>query len=150
MHYRKAVKTDLPQVMAMIANDKLGSLREDFRDPLPPAYYRAFDIINENPFQELTVVENEQGEIVGTMHLTFLQYLTYTGGLRMQIEAVRIKDFERGKGLGQQMMEWAIDRAKSKGCHMIQLTSDKARPDALRFYEKLGFKNSHEGFKMHL
>jgi N-acetylglutamate synthase-like GNAT family acetyltransferase len=150
MKFRKATKNDVPFIMALIANDKLGSLRENYKDPLPPEYYKAFDIINSNPAQELIVLENEQSEIIGTMHLTFLQYLTYRGGLRMQIEAVRIREDQRGKGRGEQLIQWAIARAKEKGVHMIQLTSDKSRPEAIAFYEKLGFKTSHEGLKMHL
>ena len=148
MKFRRATRDDVYAIVSLIANDQLGRLREDFRDPLPEKYYQAFDNIAKNPHQYLIVVEDEAGEIVGTMHLTFLQYLTYQGGLRAQIEAVRIREDQRGKGLGEKMFRWAIETSKEKGAHLLQLTTDKQRPDALRFYEKLGFKASHEGMKL--
>jgi GNAT superfamily N-acetyltransferase len=94
-------------------------------------------------------VTNDHKEIVGTLQLTFIPYLTYRGGIRAQIEAVRVREDMRGKGLGEQLFRWAIDRARERGVHLVQLTTDKRRPDALRFYEKLGFKASHEGMKLH-
>ena len=94
------------------------------------------------------VVEKQQ-EVIGTMQLSFIQYLTYQGGVRAQIEAVRIRKDQRGTGLGTQMFEWAINRAKERGAHVLQLTSDKQRPDAIRFYESLGFVATHAGMKLH-
>lgn len=132
----------------MLAADKLGALRERFEEPLPDAYYQAFKIIDEDPKHELMVVEME-GEVIGTLQLSFLPYLTYQGGWRAQIEAVRIRADKRGLGLGKQFFAWAIERAKARGAHVLQLTSDKKRPAALRFYESLGFRASHEGFKLH-
>ncbi len=149
MKFRKAKKEDVFFIVKMIAQDMLGKKREDFNDPLPEKYYLAFEQINNDPNQELTVVENEDGEIVGTLQLSFIQYLTYQGGIRAQIEAVRVREDQRGKGMGEKMFLWAINRAKERGAHLIQLTTDKKRPDALRFYEKLGFKASHEGMKLH-
>ena len=149
MTFRKATREDLPAIVAMLADDILGSKREQFEDPLPEFYYKAFDHLSKNDDQELTVVENESREIIGTLHLTFLTYLTYRGGTRAQIEAVRIRSDQRGKGLGEKMFRWAINRAKGRGCHLVQLTTDKARPDTLRFYERLGFKASHVGMKLH-
>lgn len=148
--FRKAKKEDVPYIIELLANDKLGQLREDFQDPLPQKYYDAFDRINSDSNQELTVVENESKEIIGTLQLSFIQYLTYQGGVRAQIEAVRIRDNERGKGIGEKLFLWAINRAKERGAHVLQLTTDKQRPNALKFYEKLGFKASHEGMKLHL
>ena len=110
----------------------------------------AFDKISADPNQELVVLEGEDGQLAGTLQLSFLQYLTYQGGVRAQIEQVRIHESQRGKGLGQLLFEWAIQRAKDKKAHVVQLTTDKRRPDALRFYENLGFKASHEGMKLHL
>ena len=133
----------------MLADDPLGQKREAFANPLPQKYYTAFENINKDQNQELMVVENEAKEIIGTLQLTFIPYLTYQGGIRAQIEAVRIHKAYRGKGLGKQFFEWAINRAKEKGAHVLQLTSDKKRPDAIRFYEKLGFRASHEGMKLH-
>ena len=133
----------------MLANDKLGKLREDFTEPLSEKYLNAFDKIDQDPNQNLIVVENDQEEVIGTLQLTFIQYLTYQGGIRAQIEAVRVREDQRGRGLGERIFQWAIEKSKAEGAHLLQLTSDKKRPDALRFYEKLGFKASHEGFKMH-
>jgi GNAT superfamily N-acetyltransferase len=150
MKFRKATRSDTPSIVQLIANDKLGQIREKYADPLPQKYYDAFDKISIDPNQELIVVENDQHEIIGTLHLTFIQYLTYQGGIRAQIEAVRIREDLRGDGIGQRMFEWAIQRAKERNAHLLQLTTDKQRPEAFRFYEKLGFKASHEGMKMHL
>lgn len=147
--FRKAKKSDVFSIVKMLADDPLGSKREDFSDSLPEKYYRAFAQIVQDTNQELMVVENREQQIIGTLQLTFIPYLTYQGGVRAQIEAVRIKKEFRGKGLGEQFFQWAINRAKEKGVHVLQLTSDKKRPDAIRFYEKLGFKATHEGMKLH-
>lgn len=149
MRYRKAILADLESIIEMLSDDKLGKKRENFKSPLPAEYVDAFGLIVADQNQELIVVESEEGEVIGTLQLSFIQYLTYQGGIRAQIEAVRIKKDFRGEGLGQQMFEWAINRARTRGAHLLQLTSDKKRPDALKFYEKLGFIASHEGFKLH-
>lgn len=133
----------------MLSDDKLGKLREDFQEPLPPKYYQAFEKINQDKNQELMVIENEQNDIIGTLQLSFIQYLTYQGGIRAQIEAVRIRKDQRGKGLGEQLFKWAINRSKERGAHLLQLTTDKKRPEAINFYKKLGFTDSHEGMKLH-
>ena len=127
----------------------MGKLRENFTNPLPEIYYFAFEKITNDNNQELIVLENKNGEIIGTLQLSFLQYLTYQGGIRAQIEAVRIREDQRGKGIGEKMFNWAIQRAKERKAHLIQLTTDKKRKNALKFYEKLGFKASHEGMKLH-
>lgn len=150
MVFRKATIEDVPLIIKMIVNDKLGQTRENYQVPLPREYYAAFEKISVDPNIELVVVEDENQEVIGTLHITFLQFLTYRGGLRAQIEAVRVRDDHRGKGIGKKMFEWAIERAKHRGAHMVQLTSDKQRPEAIEFYKKLGFNNSHEGFKLHL
>jgi len=149
MKFRKAEEKDISSIIKLIAQDKLGKERENYQIPLPAAYIQAFKQIDIDPNQELIVIENESLEIVGTLQLSFLQYLTYQGGIRAQIEAVRIRKDMRGHGLGKQMFQWAIERAKEKNAHLIQLTTDKRRPDAIGFYEKLGFNKSHEGMKMH-
>lgn len=150
MTIRKAQTRDVPELVKLLANDPLGIVREKYADPLPQAYYQAFDVINANPNEELIVVENTAGEIIGTLQLTFLQHLTYQGRIRAQIEAVRIREDSRNGGIGKQMIEWTIQRAKEKHAHVIQLTTNKKRPDALRFYERLGFEATHEGMKLHL
>ena len=149
MIFRRALREDVPQIVAMLADDPLGKEREDFREPLPNKYYLAFASIDSDPNQELIVAEDEAFEIVGTLQLSFVQYLTYQGGIRAQIEGVRIREDLRGQGVGQQLFDWAVNRAKERGAHVLQLTTDKTRPDALRFYEKLGFVASHEGMKIH-
>lgn len=150
MVIRPSTREDVAAIVEMIANDKLGKLREDYQIPLPKKYYDAFDNITTDPNQELVVMEQKSGQVIGTLQLSFIQYLTYQGGIRAQIEAVRIHEDFRSKGIGQQLFEWAIERAKEKGAHVVQLTTDKKRPEALNFYEKLGFKASHEGMKLHL
>lgn len=149
MTYRQATKKDVPFIIQLIADDKLGKQRENYLEPLPESYLKAFENINTNPNQELIVVENDNTEIIGTLQLTFIQYLTYQGGIRAQIEAVRIHRDFRGKGLGKQLFTWAINRAKQRHAHVLQLTTDKKRPKALGFYKSLGFIDSHEGMKLH-
>lgn len=150
MKFRKAKKGDLPQIVEMIANDTLGAKREKFLNPLPKEYFKAFRKIKNDKNQELIVIADENAVIIGTMQLTFIQYLTYKGGLRVQIEAVRIRQDKRSSGIGEKMIKWAIQRAKEKKAHLIQLTTDKNRPDAIKFYLKLDFVSSHEGMKYHL
>jgi GNAT superfamily N-acetyltransferase len=149
MNFRKAKEADVPVIVSMIADDELGKTREDYSIPLPECYVMAFENISKDVNQELIVVENEKLEIIGTFQLTFIQYLTYQGGIRAQIEGVRVHKKHRGVGLGKAIFEWAIQRAKKRNAHLLQLTTDKKRPDAIRFYESLGFKASHEGMKMH-
>jgi GNAT superfamily N-acetyltransferase len=147
--YRLAVESDLPAIVEMLADDELGAAREDFQTPLPQSYLAAFRKIVNDENQELTVVELD-GQIGATFHLSFIQYLTYRGGIRAQIEAVRVKSGMRGTGIGKEVFQYAIQRAKDKGAHLVQLTTDQKRPDALRFYQQLGFVNSHNGMKLHL
>ncbi|MFD1000729.1 GNAT family N-acetyltransferase [Ohtaekwangia kribbensis] len=150
LRFRKAVRDDVSFIVQLLANDKLGAKREDYHNPLPEVYYTAFDKIDADANQQLIVVENDAAEIIGTLQLSFLQYLTYRGGIRVQIEAVRVREDMRGAGIGQQIFEWAIEHARKAGAHMVQLTTDKERPEAIQFYQKLGFKPSHEGMKLHL
>ena len=146
--YRNAVESDLPALIHMLADDNLGRNREDSSKTLNPKYIDAFKGINSDPNNELIVACNN-ANIVGMLQLTFIPYLTYIGSWRCLVEGVRIHSGYRGHGLGKRLFEWAISRAQERNCHLIQLTSDKTRPDALRFYESLGFVASHEGFKLH-
>ena len=148
MSIRPARVEDLPAVVALLADDPLGKLREDYRDPLPESYLAAFRVIDADPHQRLVVLE-EAGEIIGTLQLTFIPYLTYRGGVRAQVEAVRVRKDYRSRGVGERLFRWAVQTAEAEGAHLIQLTTDKQRPDALRFYEKLGFRATHEGMKLH-
>ena len=146
---RKATIEDIPFIVEMLANDKLGSTRESYQDTLSENYSTAFQNISEDSNQELIVVEDFDKSIIGTLQLSFIQYLTYQGGIRAQVEAVRVREDKRGNGLGEKLFKWAIHRASEKGAHLLQLTTDKRRPEAINFYEKLGFSSSHEGMKLH-
>jgi ribosomal protein S18 acetylase RimI-like enzyme len=140
---------DLPMIVAMLADDTIGHGREDGRMPLDKRYEDAFAAIENDRNQYLAVVEQET-RIVGCLQLTFIPGLTRLGMWRGQIEGVRIASDHRGEGLGEQMVQWAIETCRTHGCGLVQLTSDKQRPDAIRFYEKLGFVASHEGMKLAL
>jgi GNAT superfamily N-acetyltransferase len=148
LQYRSATRADLEEIIAMLLDDTLGAGRESLHLPLSPAYEAALQAITADKNQELTVVELN-GEIVATFQLTFIPYLTYQGGLRAQIEAVRVKAGYRGQGLGTAVFQYAMERAKARGAHLLQLTTDKKRAEAKRFYEALGFVASHEGMKLH-
>lgn len=145
----EALPDQLPEIVAMLADDVLGSTREKYTLPLPHSYVAAFEAISKDPNQELWVLTIDE-KVTGTLQLTMIPYLTYQGSSRALIEAVRVhKDF-RGQGLGKVLIEWAIERARIRGAKMVQLTSNSARTDALRFYESLGFDPSHTGFKLFL
>lgn len=145
--FRPARAGDMPAIVRLLADDPLGAGREDLREPLPEAYARAFAEIEADPNNEVVVAEHD-GRIVGTLQLTFIPGLSHTGGRRCQIEAVRVDGSMRGAGLGRRMIEHAIGRARERGCRLVQLTTDKTRTDARRFYEGLGFTASHEGMKL--
>jgi GNAT superfamily N-acetyltransferase len=144
---RRAVAEDVPAIVAMLADDPLGSTRETGTDLAP--YKEAFAAIDADP-SELLVVLTAGDEVVGTMQLSFLPGLSRGGATRAQIEAVRVRQDHRGERLGEQMIDWAIGEARRRGCSLVQLTSDRSRGDALRFYAKLGFVASHEGLKLDL
>jgi GNAT superfamily N-acetyltransferase len=130
MTFRNATESDVIKIVEMIADDKLGKTRENFKSPLPTEYLIAFENINADQNQELIVVENENSEIVGTLQLSFIQYLTYLGGIRAQIEAVRIRKDKRGLGIGKKMFKWAISRAKERNAHLIQPTKKDQKPSS--------------------
>ena len=149
LNFREACEGDVPALVQMLADDVLGARREDISVPLNKAYLEAFRSIDVDSNNELIVVESS-GDLAGMLQLTFIPYLTHTGSWRCLIEGVRISDSYRGMGLGTECLNWAIRRAKERKCSMVQLTSDKQRPDAIRFYEALGFKATHKGFKLKL
>ena len=149
MIIRLARRDEVPQIVALLAEDPLGAAREDLSEPLPRAYYEAFDTMAASPENEM-LVEEVDGKIVGCLQLTFIPGLSRLGGLRGQIESVRVSATLRGGGYGRQMFEWTIARCREKGCKTVQLTTDKSRSDAHRFYESLGFVASHEGLKLTL
>lgn len=149
MQLREATRQDVPSIVALLAQDQLGHHRETTSDPLPDDYWEAFDAIDDDP-NNLLIVAEDQGVTVGTLQLTFIPYLTFRGSRRAQIEAVRVASNRRGQDVGRQLMQWAIDEARSRDCHLVQLTTNKARKDAHRFYESLGFEPSHEGMKLYI
>lgn len=147
--FRRAREVDLPAIVAMLADDELGKLREDTGLPLAQGYLAAFETIDSDPNQYLAVA-TEGDAIVGTLQLTFIAGLSRKGALRGQIEAVRVAASHRSKGVGQKMFEWAIDECRARGCILVQLTTDRDRLDAHRFYDRLGFEASHLGYKLKL
>ena len=144
---REAKRADLPAILAMLAEDTIPADRET--DPADPRYAQAFDTIAADPNQSLVAAELD-GRVVGTLQLTFIPGLSFRGAWRGQIEAVRIADGLRGQGLGAALIDWAVDRCRQRGCFMVQLTSSNERTDAHRFYKKLGWSQSHTGFKLKL
>jgi GNAT superfamily N-acetyltransferase len=149
LQFRKASRQDVPAIVRLLADDPLGAKRERPETPLPQSYLHAFEAIDADPNNELVVACLDE-QVVGVLQLTFIPYLTYQGGWRALIESVRVDGELRSKGIGKTLFEWAIARARERSCHLVQLTTDKARPDAKRFYESLGFVASHEGMKLHL
>ena len=147
--FRIATRADLPSIVRLLADDALGSQRERYEDPLPEAYYSAYEEITKDPLHELIVAELD-GEVIGTLHLMFLPSISFQGGLRAQIESVRIDTKYQSRGIGSEMMKWAVERARTRGAHIVQLTTHKSREDAHRFYERLGFKGTHLGMKLSL
>ena len=149
IRFRLATGTDLPDIVRMLAEDALGSQRERYEDPLPESYYSAFAQIENDPNHELIVAE-QSGEVIGTLHLIFLPSISFQGGLRAQIESVRVDRRLQNQGIGSAMMDWSVQRARQRGAHVVQLTTHQTRVDAHRFYERLGFKGSHLGMKLSL
>ncbi|MGE7183901.1 N-acetyltransferase family protein [Peribacillus sp. NPDC006672] len=147
--FRNANIKDLSEIVQMLADDVLGRERERYENPLPESYRKAFESIDSDENNELIVACLGE-EIVGVQQITFTPYITYQGGWRATIEGVRTASSERGKGIGSKLILYAIERAKERGCHIIQLTTDKKREETLHFYERLGFKATHEGMKMKL
>ncbi|MEU8391665.1 GNAT family N-acetyltransferase [Micromonospora sp. NPDC048842] len=145
--FRVAVRADLPAVIALLADDVLGKAR-DFTE-VDEAYERAFADITADPRNALIVAE-QGGDLVGCLQITYIPGLGRHGAERSLIESVRVRSDRRGQGLGRQLMIWAIDQARERGCALVQLTTDKTRADAARFYLGLGFVASHEGMKLAL
>jgi len=144
---RRARESDLPAVVRMLADDRLGATREDEGDLTP--YRRGLAAIDADPHQ-LLVVLDDGGEVVGTLQLTFIPGISHGGAWRAQVEGVRVASDRRGSGLGGRLMEWVAQESRRRGCAVVQLTTNKSRTDAHRFYERLGFVRSHEGYKLSL
>ena len=149
LRYRRATAKDVPIIVALLADDILGGAREIGGGGLSSRYYDAFAEVDADPNQYLCVVEDGQ-QVIGTLQLTFIPGLARGGMKRGQIEAVRIASERRSEKLGEAMFAWAIGECRSRGCSLVQLTTDKARPDAHRFYDRLGFEPTHIGYKLPL
>ncbi len=156
MEIRPATLGDLAGIVRLLADDPLGAQRERVENPLPPAYTEAFDAIaRQHGNQVLVLVAVEAGpggndRVVGCLQLTFIPGLARLGATRAQIDGVRVDTRHRGQGIGEALTRNAIDLAREAGCGLVQLTTDKSRRDAHRFYERLGFIASHEGMKLTL
>ncbi|RZT28469.1 putative N-acetyltransferase YhbS [Kribbella sp. VKM Ac-2569] len=144
---RRATASDVAAIVAMIADDQLGATRESLDDLTP--YLAAFEQIDADPNQ-LLVVADRNDEVIGTLQLTIIPGLSRRGSTRGLIEAVRVAAPARGSGLGSTLVRWAVEESRTRGCTLVQLTSDKSRTEAHRFYTNLGFTNTHEGFKLKL
>ena len=147
--FRRAVSDDLTAIVALLADDPIGSGRESVGERLDPGYADAFAAIERDP-KQLLVVAERGGTVIGCLQLSFIPGLTRRGMWRGQIEGVRVAAAERGGGIGQAFIEWAIGECRERGCGLVQLTSDKRRPAAHRFYEALGLAATHEGYKLEL
>lgn len=149
LKHRKAKINDLEAIVSLLIQDDLGKSREVLSEQLNPRYIEAFEKIDADPNQYLMAVELDD-KIVGTCHLTLIPSLTFTGSTRLQIEAVRVHPDARGKKIGEWMIKEAIHHGQEHDASIIQLTTNKQRTDALRFYEKLDFTATHEGMKLYL
>jgi GNAT superfamily N-acetyltransferase len=147
--FRTATRGDLSGIIALIADDQLGQTRDDASLPLDQRYIDGFAAIERDPNQMLVAVE-EDGALIGCMQLTFIPGVSRRGAWRGHIESVRVARSKRGGGTGTAMFEWAIAECRRRGCSLVQLFTDKSRKDAHRFYERFGFKASHEGMKLSL
>ena len=145
--FREANEADLPIIVAMLADDHLGAQRESLDDL--SVYAEAFAQITADP-RLLQLICERDGEVLGTMQLTLTPGLSRKGMTRMQIEGVRVSSSQRGGGVGREMITWAIEYAREHGCGLVELTTDKSRVDAHRFYERFGFEQSHLGYKLKL
>lgn len=143
---RDAVKADVSTIIRLLRDDELGQGRESGEATDADAYRHAFDEIDDDPKNRLIVADLD-GDVVACMQITVIPHLVFCGGKRLQIEGVRVDKAFRSQNIGQQMINWAIDVARETGCHLVQLTSNKLRKDAQRFYENAGFAPSHIGFK---
>ncbi|MBV7485990.1 GNAT family N-acetyltransferase [Bordetella sp. BOR01] len=149
LQFRRARASDLDTIVALLADDMLGSAREDPSVPAAACYVQAFEAIERDANQLLALAERA-GTVVGCLQLSFIPGLSRRGLWRGQIESVRVAASERGAGTGRAMFEWALGQCRERGCGIVQLTTDKTRADARRFYESLGFVATHEGMKLEL
>ena len=146
LRIRAARREDVPAIVRLLADDTLGAKREQTSDPLPQAYWDAFDAIAKNGDNEVLIAD-AGGEVVGCLQLTIIPGLSRMGMTRAQLEGVRVGSKHRGRRIGETLVTAAMDRARDLGCQVVQLTTDRSRADAHRFYERLGFESTHIGMK---
>jgi ribosomal protein S18 acetylase RimI-like enzyme len=142
---RPAHRNDVAAIVTMLADDALGRGRERLEDPLPPSYFQAFERVERDPNIQLVVAEGEGGEVVGCLQLCILPGLSSQGASRALIEDVRVASLHRSRGIGEQLVQWAVTEAQAKGCKLVELLTHNTRVDAQRFYKRLGFQASHVG-----
>jgi ribosomal protein S18 acetylase RimI-like enzyme len=145
---RRARRGDVGIIVGMLADDPLGNARERLEDPLPPSYFAAFDALESDPNINLVVAEDADGTVVGCLQLCVLQGLSSQGASRGLIEDVRVAAHCRSRGIGEQLVQWAVAQARAKGCKLIELLTNNSRLDAQRFYKRLGFLPSHVGMTL--
>jgi ribosomal protein S18 acetylase RimI-like enzyme len=142
---RRARRDDVGAIVAMLADDPLGSARERLEDPLPSNYFQAFEALDRDPNIRLVVAEDGEGAVIGCLQLCILPGLSSQGASRALIEDVRVATGCRGRGIGEVLVQWAITEARAKGCKLVELLTHHTRVDAQRFYRRLGFQPSHVG-----
>ena len=142
---RRARRDDVAIIVAMLADDPLGSGRERLENPLPPSYYKAFETLDRDPNIQLVVAEGQGGSVIGCLQLCVLPGLSSQGASRGLIEDVRVASDRRSRGIGEQLVQWAVTEARARGCKLVELLTHSTRVDAQRFYARLGFTASHVG-----
>ena len=145
---RRARRGDVESIVRMLADDPLGSGRERLEDPLPGCYFHAFEALDRDPNIQLVVAEDGEGAVVGCLQLCILPGLSSQGASRGLIEDVRVAAHCRSRGIGEQMVQWAVAQARSRGCRLVELLTHSTRVDAQRFYARLGFAPSHVGMTL--
>jgi ribosomal protein S18 acetylase RimI-like enzyme len=142
---RRACRDDLGVIVAMLADDPLGGARERLEDPLPQTYFQAFEKVDRDPNIQLVVAVDDEGGVVGCLQLCILPGVSSQGASRGLLEDVRVASHCRSRGIGEQLVQWAVAEARAKGCKLVELLTHHTRVDAQRFYERLGFARSHVG-----
>ena len=141
---RRARREDVAAIVRMLADDALGASRERLEEPLPPSYFQAFERVARDPNLKLVVAE-QGGAVVGCLQLCILPGISSQGASRGLIEDVRVASDRRSRGIGEQLVRWALAEARASGCKLVELLTHHSRVDAQRFYERLGFARSHVG-----
>jgi ribosomal protein S18 acetylase RimI-like enzyme len=145
---RRARRGDVGIIVEMLADDPLGSGRERLEDPLQPSYFAAFDALESAPHIQLVVAELADATVAGCLQLCILPGLSSQGASRGMIEDVRVASRCRSRGIGEQLVRWAVAEARAKGCKLVELFTHNSRLDAQRFYKRLGFAPSHVGMTL--